>query len=135
MPLRFVPLVLLVMISPSAGQQVCRTPSIGGLEGFDPIFNGRTLDGWEGDPAYWRVENGGLVGEVTPERGRTFLALRGDIRRADAGGKARIIGSVGDKDALAAVIKKAGLERGPSHCHGKHDDSHGERPRHERGGG
>ena len=31
--------------------------------------------------------------------------LRGDICRVDADGKARIVGSVGDKDALAAFIK------------------------------
>ncbi|MGB5943960.1 MAG: DUF1080 domain-containing protein [Leeuwenhoekiella sp.] len=35
--------------------------------GFQPIFNGKNLDGWIGDPIYWKVENGILVGEVTPE--------------------------------------------------------------------
>lgn len=30
------------------------------------IFDGKTLNGWEGDPTYWRVENGALVGEITP---------------------------------------------------------------------
>ena len=35
--------------------------------GFYPIFNGQNLDGLEGDPKYWRIENGVLVGEVTPE--------------------------------------------------------------------
>jgi hypothetical protein len=35
-------------------------------DGFKSIFNGKSLDGWEGDPLYWRVENGCLVGEVTP---------------------------------------------------------------------
>lgn len=34
---------------------------------FTEIFNGKNLDGWEGDATYWRVENGTLVGEVTPE--------------------------------------------------------------------
>ena len=29
------------------------------------IFDGRSLDGWEGDPTYWRVEDGSIVGEVT----------------------------------------------------------------------
>src|SRR6056297_2808808 len=28
------------------------------------IFDGKTLDGWEGDPAYWRVENGAIAGEI-----------------------------------------------------------------------
>ncbi|GAB3640919.1 3-keto-disaccharide hydrolase [Spirosoma arcticum] len=34
--------------------------------GFVKIFDGKTLKGWEGDPTYWRVENGNLVGEITP---------------------------------------------------------------------
>ena len=36
-------------------------------EGFEQIFDGKTLDGWEGDPTYWSVKNGNLTGEVTPE--------------------------------------------------------------------
>ena len=35
-------------------------------DGFIKIFNGKTLAGWEGDPTYWRVEKGSLVGEITP---------------------------------------------------------------------
>ena len=34
--------------------------------GFVQIFDGKTLKGWDGDPTYWRVENGNLVGEITP---------------------------------------------------------------------
>src|SRR5690554_1608756 len=48
--------------------------------GFEDIFDGKSLDGWEGDPTYWRVENGNLVGEVTPstllER-NSFIIWRG----------------------------------------------------------
>lgn len=43
---------------------------------FEYIFDGKTLNGWEGDPVYWRVENGNLIGEVTPEtvlKNNTFL--------------------------------------------------------------
>ncbi len=35
-------------------------------ETYRSIFNGRDLEGWTGDAAYWRVEGGNLVGEVTP---------------------------------------------------------------------
>ncbi|MBI1353076.1 MAG: DUF1080 domain-containing protein [Acidobacteria bacterium] len=44
--------------------------------GFRPIFDGKTLDGWKGDPTYWRVENGSLVGEITPQtvvKSNTFI--------------------------------------------------------------
>src|SRR5690348_16710109 len=34
--------------------------------GFELIFDGKTLNGWDYDPVYWRVENDALVGEVTP---------------------------------------------------------------------
>lgn len=34
--------------------------------GFVSIFDGKTLKNWDGDPTYWRVENGNLVGEITP---------------------------------------------------------------------
>ena len=34
-------------------------------DGYHLIFDGKTLNGWEYDPVYWRVENGALVGEVT----------------------------------------------------------------------
>jgi hypothetical protein len=37
------------------------------LSEFISIFNGKNLEGWHGDPTYWRVENGILTGEVTPE--------------------------------------------------------------------
>ncbi len=37
-------------------------------EGFQPIFNGKDLAGWEGDPGFWRVADGVLTGETTPEK-------------------------------------------------------------------
>jgi len=45
------------------------------------------------------------TGQNYDEKGRTFLALRGDIARVDADGKSRIIGSVGDKKELSSFIK------------------------------
>ena len=49
--------------------------------GFVSIFDGETLENWEGDPTYWRVENGNLVGEVTPETildRNTFIIWQGE---------------------------------------------------------
>lgn len=54
-------------------------PAIGG-EGFVPIFDGKTLHGWDGDPAFWRVENGAIAGETKPgniPKQNTFLIWRG----------------------------------------------------------
>ena len=53
-------------------------------DGFVQIFNGKTLDGWEGDPTYWRVENGNLVGEVTPTtllKRNSFIIWRGGLTK------------------------------------------------------
>ncbi len=150
--------------------------------GFVPIFDGETLAGWDGDPKYWRVENGALVGEITPEtivqrntfiiwrggtpgdfelkleyrisaqgnsgvnyrsiqltdapwslagyqadidgegrgeprfrhtgqnyeeRGRTFLARRGEIARVDALAKPAVVGSLGEPADLAKHIRPA----------------------------
>lgn len=45
----------------------CQAPESAGQEkGFVKIFDGKSLKGWVGDSTYWRVENGNLVGEITP---------------------------------------------------------------------
>ncbi len=141
--------------------------------GFTKIFDG-TLKGWDGDPEYWRVEDGVIIGETTAknplplntfliwrggalkdfelkvdfrmnntnsgiqyrssavpeagkwvlrgyqsdmdfvnrytgavyeERGRGLLALRGQITRIQPGGKPRIVGSLGDGNALSGYLK------------------------------
>ncbi len=41
-----------------------------------PIFNGKDLTGWDGDPRLWSVKDGVIHGETTPEKvanGNTFL--------------------------------------------------------------
>ena len=48
--------------------------------GFVPLFDGKTLSGWDGDPKYWRMEAGVLVGEITPEtviKSNTFIVWKG----------------------------------------------------------
>lgn len=45
--------------------------------GFVSIFDGSTLNGWEGDTAVWHVKDGAITGEVTaastPLKANTFL--------------------------------------------------------------
>jgi hypothetical protein len=33
-------------------------------DGFVPLFNGRNLDGWDGDPRLWSVKDGMIVGST-----------------------------------------------------------------------
>ncbi|TWU62150.1 Soluble aldose sugar dehydrogenase YliI precursor [Crateriforma conspicua] len=49
-------------------------------EPFHSLFDGQTLDGWEGDGRFWRVEDGAIVGQTTTEvaaEQNTFLIYRG----------------------------------------------------------
>ncbi|MGB5820310.1 MAG: DUF1080 domain-containing protein [Saonia sp.] len=142
--------------------------------GFYPIFDGKTLEGWQGDPEYWSVKDGAIVGEVRAdnllsensfliyndsihgdfelkvhfkvsekgnsginyrsskvpnrryalkgyqadidgqqmwtgqnyeERGRTFLALRGQVTSIKNDKTPELIGSVGTKALLASHIR------------------------------
>jgi Domain of Unknown Function (DUF1080) len=143
---------------------------------FTPIFDGKTLNGWDGDPAYWRIENGAIVGQtkagaipkqntfliwrggspsdfelvaeyrltggnsgiqyrsvelpdirwamkgyqadidaeqqytgqIYEERGRAFLALRGQSAAIETGSKPEVVGSLGSQAELKAAIHAQG---------------------------
>jgi hypothetical protein len=147
---------------------------VDGTTGFDAIFDGKTMKGWDGDSTFWRAENESLIGQTTPdkllkqntfliwrggrprdfelkleyrinstnsgiqyrssevpgdakwvlkgyqadidadnrytgqiyeERGRGFLALRGQFTRIQEGRKLSLIGTPGEGEALKAFIK------------------------------
>lgn len=152
--------------------------SLAGMQAQDfvSIFDGKTLNGWDGDPKLWRVEDGALVGQTTPatipkqnsfliwrgghpanfelkleyrltggnsgiqyrstevpgirwamkgyqadidaeqqytgqiyeERGRGFLALRGQFAVIELGKKPAVIGRLGDDAALKGFIHPGG---------------------------
>jgi hypothetical protein len=175
--LRLLPLTigLTLGLVPSALAQPRPMPVVTNDEsGFEQIFDGKSLADWEGDPQYWRVENGSLVGEVTPtnilkqnsfiiwrggeprdfelkveyrvsakgnsginyrsvpwtnspwalrgyqadidgankytgqnyeEKGRTFLAMRGQVTRLQDGKPPEIISALGSTNDLSSVIK------------------------------
>lgn len=177
-------LVLVITLPLIAQQQTQPQKDVPDETGFAPLFDGKTLNGWEGDPAYWRAENGALVGEIVAgkeirentfiiykggadkgmmkdfelkldykitdrgnsginyrssivegkpwvmkgyqfdidgplkntgstrhtgnnydEKGRTFMALRGQVGRATEGGKRQVIGTLGDYTEMTKIIK------------------------------
>jgi hypothetical protein len=51
----------------------------GDRAGWTSLFDGTTLQGWDGNPAVWKVENGAMVAESTPARrvGTTYLIWAG----------------------------------------------------------
>ena len=52
--------------------------------GMKSIFNGKDLEGWDGDPRLWSVKDGVLRGETTEERkanGNTFIIWKGGMTK------------------------------------------------------
>ncbi len=46
--------------------------------GYASLFDGVSLKGWDGNPKFWRVENGAIVGESTPTNpsGNSYIVYR-----------------------------------------------------------
>ena len=65
-------IILATLMQPALGQNK--------KEDFISIFDGKTLNGWQGDTSMWRVEKGVLVGEVKPGKtlkNNSFLTWKG----------------------------------------------------------
>ena len=107
-------------------------------EGWKQVFDGRTLNGWDGSRNVWRVEDGAIVGESTVEHptiwnvngantGTAWLILNGKLRnfefktevkldgRANSGifFRATRLGAIPD-DVYAEQLKKRIPEGGPT---------------------
>ena len=72
-----------VTVAEESGQAVEQIPVMSAVEaGFTNLFNGRDLSGWDGDPKFWSVKNGCIVGQTSQTNlllyGK-FLIWRGGI--------------------------------------------------------
>ena len=68
-------LIALLLISATGFAQLSKEEK---KEGFKPMFNGKDLKGWDGDPRLWKVVNGVVIGStdgVTLD-GNTFLIAK-----------------------------------------------------------
>ena len=48
------------------------------------LFDGKSLKGWDGNPKFWRVENGTITGQTTKENptvGNTFIVYTGENKK------------------------------------------------------
>jgi putative membrane-bound dehydrogenase-like protein len=65
-------------------------------DGFESIFDGKTLEGWDGNPDFWRVQDGTLTGQTTKEKptnGNTFIIWRkGEVGDFELKLEYRIVG-------------------------------------------
>jgi hypothetical protein len=49
-------------------------------DGWETIFDGKTLEHWDGNPDFWSVRDGAITGQTTaenPTKGNTFIIWRG----------------------------------------------------------
>jgi hypothetical protein len=75
---KFLPLALMLIVIMSGCKQAPSDDTSAGdrelaadqqeEDGFVKIFDGKTLNNWEGDTAHWSVSNGSLVGQIRPEK-------------------------------------------------------------------
>jgi len=73
--------------APPTGRMVFTQPDsmdFNDHQGYVSLFDGQTLKGWDGNPKFWRVEDGSLVGESTPENpsGNNYIVYR-DLEAKD----------------------------------------------------
>jgi len=89
-PISAVTAVVVLMMS------ACTSPAADEPDGFKPIFNGKDLSGWSGDETFWRVENGSIVAESTPDKPcktNQFLRWAADVDNFELKLEFRISGS------------------------------------------
>lgn len=73
--------------APGSGRMVFTEPApldFNDHDGYVSLFNGASLKGWDGNPKFWRVEDGAIVGESTPTNpsGNNYLVYR-DLEAKD----------------------------------------------------
>jgi hypothetical protein len=66
---------------PAGGRMVFTEPApfdFNDHTGYVSLFDGVSLKGWDGNPKFWRVENGAIVGESTPTNpsGNNYIVYR-----------------------------------------------------------
>lgn len=73
--------------------------ALGSEDGFESLFNGSDLTGWEGDPFLWKVEDGMLIGRspgigyndfLTTDREFSDFVLRFEIHLLDNSGNSGV---------------------------------------------
>jgi hypothetical protein len=91
------------------------TASLFSKDDFVSLFDGKTLNNWDGDPKFWSVKDGAITGittKETPTRGNTFAIYTGDQKLTDFDLRIdfKIIG--GNSGIQYRSFKKAGNQDG-----------------------
>ena len=64
--------------------------------GFKPLFDGKSLTGWEGDKKLWLVENGMLIGRSPGIKGNVFLCTKQSFEDFELRVTFRLLGGKGN---------------------------------------
>lgn len=78
----FVVALLVALAHPASPQALNTLTPQEKKDGFTLLFNGKNLDGWDGDPVRWSVQNGVIVGSSDghPFKVNTFLIRKGTYK-------------------------------------------------------
>ena len=80
--------------------------------GFKPLFDGKTLKGWEGDKKLWSVEDGVLIGRTSVIKSNQFLCTTKEYGDFELCVKFRLLGGKGNSGFQVRSQKVAGHVRG-----------------------
>jgi hypothetical protein len=80
-------------------------------QGFVPLFDGKTLNGWDGNPKFWSAKDGTINGQTTrenPTKDNTFLVYKnGDVSDFELRFEYKIIGGNSGVQYRSKVIDPA----------------------------
>ena len=87
--------------------------------GWQSMFDGSTLKGWDGSPDVWRVENGAVVGESSPEKpaGTTYIIwMGGEPKNFELKAEIKLEGSSANSGIQyrSARVAPAQIQGGPT---------------------
>src|SRR5262245_59108299 len=88
--IQFTPVVLLALGSTTSS--IADDPSKPDKDGFVSLFDGKSLDGWEGDLKYWKARDGMIVGESPGIKHNEFLCTKQTLDNFELQVTFRIVG-------------------------------------------
>ena len=77
--------------------------------GDQPLFNGKDLSGWKGQPEFWSVKDGAITGQTTkenPVKENTFLIWEGEVKDFELHLKYKIV----DANGQSAGFGNSGVQ-------------------------
>jgi hypothetical protein len=107
---------------------VVTEPAAAGEDGFEVLFNGHDLTGWDGDPNYWHVRDGAITAftseEGIPRRVNTCLIWREPVDDFELRLKFRLQDVITAKPANSGVLYR-GQRQAEWRVQGYQCDLHG----------